>query len=487
MVALSAVLSDRDAAELADWLGVALVVQTRREKHLRYECWGASRLLEVGTDDPGRVTERSGPIAPAHDCISAVRHLLSLPSAKPLIVFCMKKDDTTRLARELIDSGVCTEQEQLSFEFLDMPETNAVGLLRESLTRRVAVHNADLTDEERAEVERKLSDGRIDVVFATSSLAAGVNFPFATAVFSSWERWNSSTRNREPIDASEFHNMAGRAGRMGFEHQHGRVVFFPDSYGSVERCRGYLELSRVEALEPRIDTGHFSQLVLQLVASGICSSTAGLVQLIGNTFSGLREADRNASGFALWPEKIGSAVDSLKALGQLTEQFSGRLIATPVGKASAHSGLQPETSDYLLSTTLALGESLVLWLPGPDSTGRVDDLVFTLARICFSSPEFSDTGEARQTRWLPWPLQRAYLPGVQPRLARFNDSRLASRSISTISGTGKPSARASPPAMTSATSAFGPWPAPRNLSTYSPSSSPSTTAGIEPPSRRGVM
>src|SRR6185369_2965795 len=35
-------------------------------------------------------------------------------------------------------------------------------------------------------------------------------------------------------------------------------------------------------------------------------------------------------------------------------------------------------------------------------------------------------------------------------------------------------------------SAFGPWPAPRNFNTYIPSSSASTIAGSDPPSRKGV-
>lgn len=425
LVALSAVLSERDASELADWLGVSLVIQTRREKHLRYECWSPLGVLETGTDDPGRIVERIGATPPAADCIGAVRYLLGLPNARPVIVFCMKKDDTVRFARDLIESGACAQQEQLSFEFLDMPETFAVSLLRESLTRRIAVHNADLTDEERAEVEKKLVEGNLDVVFATSSLAAGVNFPFTTAVLSSWERWNSSIRNYEPIEPSEFHNMAGRAGRMGFDNDHGRVIFFADKYGSVERCRQYLDLARVEHLEPRIDSSHFVQLSLQLVASNICGSTPEIINLIANTFSGLREADRNSAGFSMWPEKINSAVDNLLLLGHLNRQFSGRLIATPVGKASAYSGLQPATTEYLLSTIFVLGETLASWLPGPDTPGQIDDFVFTLARICFSSPEFAETAEARQTRWLPWPLQRGYVPGVQPRLQSFNDSRLA--------------------------------------------------------------
>ena len=53
-------------------------------------------------------------------------------------------------------------------------------------------------------------------------------------------------------------------------------------------------------------------------------------------------------------------------------------------------------------------------------------------------------------------------------------------------GTGSPSARPISPASHSATSARGPWPAPRNFTTYRPSSSASTRPGSEPPSRSGV-
>src|SRR4051794_29033406 len=64
--------------------------------------------------------------------------------------------------------------------------------------------------------------------------------------------------------------------------------------------------------------------------------------------------------------------------------------------------------------------------------------------------------------------------------------RSGSSSISTISGTSRPSARPTSPATSSATSARGPCPAPRNFRTYRPSSSASTSPGIEPPSRSGV-
>ena len=53
-------------------------------------------------------------------------------------------------------------------------------------------------------------------------------------------------------------------------------------------------------------------------------------------------------------------------------------------------------------------------------------------------------------------------------------------------GTGRPSTCPMDPATSSAMSAPGPWPAPRNLTTHSSPSAVSTTAGSEPPSRSGV-
>src|SRR5258708_7265451 len=62
----------------------------------------------------------------------------------------------------------------------------------------------------------------------------------------------------------------------------------------------------------------------------------------------------------------------------------------------------------------------------------------------------------------------------------------AGSSTKTISGTGRPAARPISPASSSAIRALGPCPAPRNLSTYKPSSSASMIAGRDPPSRSGV-
>jgi len=71
-----------------------------------------------------------------------------------------------------------------------LPTTFANEFLSKTMSKRVAIHNADLTDDERGIVEARLLSKDLDVVFATTTLAAGVNFPLASAVFSRFSRYN---------------------------------------------------------------------------------------------------------------------------------------------------------------------------------------------------------------------------------------------------------------------------------------------------------
>ncbi len=60
-------------------------------------------------------------------------------------------------------------------------------------------------------LEQLLTDGLLDAVFATSTVAAGVNFPARTVVFLNSDRYNGV--EFLPLTATELHQMTGRAGR----------------------------------------------------------------------------------------------------------------------------------------------------------------------------------------------------------------------------------------------------------------------------------
>ena len=416
-VGLSAVLEARDAQDLANWLGVSLVFQHAREKHLRYECWTPHGIATVTSERP-EVIENGLPV-PAGVDLSALSILSMLLAQKapplPIIVFCTRrKQDTYDLAEQFLAQHAKTASGQLSLAFDGLPETSANTLLAKALAQRVAVHNADLTEEERHVVEQHLLERKLDVVFATPTLAAGVNFPFGVAVFASWSRWDSDRRAPVAIESAEFHNMAGRVGRMGFEHDQGRVIFIANSDSEMRIGRTYLDLGALPALEPRVSPRRFNQLALQLIASGLCKSRAALDKLVCYTFSGLREQDRNPTAFAAWTKHLSAAVDQLLKQVLLLETGAGSLVATPVGKAIAHSGLLPETGMFLLEYATRKADSLVQLLPTHDQPGDLYRLYYVLCCACFSSPAFRSFNGKSPTRFLPWPLDKQILFDAEP-------------------------------------------------------------------------
>ena len=415
-VGLSAVLEPKDAQGLADWLGVTLVVNHTREKHLIYECWTNGGVHSVSSEKPDAGPSATGlPASLEADPIAILAALLVQKKPPvPIIVFCMKKQDTYDLAEQFLARYGSTAAGQLTLAFDALPETTANTFLAKILHHRVASHNADLTDEERQIVESHLLDGKLDVVFATSTLAAGVNFPLGAAIFATWARWNSDRRVHVPIEAAEFHNMAGRVGRMGFTHEHGRVIFVAQGDREFAASKQYLELGTLPKLVARISPERFNQLALQLVASGLCDSRDALEKLVCTTFSGLREQDRNATAFATWPKRLMDAVGELVGQVFLLETTSGRLVATAVGRAVAQSGLLPETGMFLLEYAHRRGSELVRLLPTNDAPGDLYKLNFLLSIACFASPEFRTTNKKPPTRFLPWPIEKPTLFDADP-------------------------------------------------------------------------
>lgn len=64
-------------------------------------------------------------------------------------------------------------------------------------------------------VESLMTDGLLDAVYATSTVAAGVNFPARTVAFLNSDKFNGI--DFFPLNPTEFHQMTGRAGRRGMD------------------------------------------------------------------------------------------------------------------------------------------------------------------------------------------------------------------------------------------------------------------------------
>lgn len=103
--------------------------------------------------------------------------------------------------------------------------------LREHLKRKVAYHHAQLPPSVRISLEEVISAHMVDIVCATTTLAEGVNFPFATVLV------ESLVSKSYQITPRSLWNIAGRAGRFGVDSEGHCIIFEPHSF--MHKLQGF--------------------------------------------------------------------------------------------------------------------------------------------------------------------------------------------------------------------------------------------------------
>jgi len=93
---------------------------------------------------------------------------------------------------------------------------------RENLERGVAAHHAGLLPAFKEVVEELFQRKLIKVVFATETLALGINMPARTVVLEKLEKFNGEAR--VAITSGEYTQLTGRAGRRGIDVEGHAVV-----------------------------------------------------------------------------------------------------------------------------------------------------------------------------------------------------------------------------------------------------------------------
>ncbi len=96
----------------------------------------------------------------------------------------------------------------------------------EGLERGVAAHHAGLLPAFKETVEELFRRGLVKVVFATETLALGVNMPARSVVLEKLVKWNGE--QHVDITAGEYTQLTGRAGRRGIDVEGHAVVLWSD-------------------------------------------------------------------------------------------------------------------------------------------------------------------------------------------------------------------------------------------------------------------
>src|ERR1051325_9778783 len=108
----------------------------------------------------------------------------------------------------------------------------------DTIIRGVASHHAGHIPAWKLVIERLLSAGLLDAIFATATVAAGVDFPARSVVLTGADA--RTANGWRPLSASELQQMTGRAGRRGRDNV-GFVIAAPGLHQDPERIAQLLK------------------------------------------------------------------------------------------------------------------------------------------------------------------------------------------------------------------------------------------------------
>ena len=176
---------------------------------------GSRRLSDL--DDPGMDEPQPREIIDAlaaQDMLPAIYFLFSRNDcqvqAERLAV--MRPHLVTPIQEKMIEATLDTYLKALRPEDRELEQ---VRLIADLARKGIGFHHAGLLPVLKQLVEVLFSRGLMQVVFATDTLALGVNMPARTVVIGRMTKWDG--RRRRILIPNEFQQMAGRAGRRGMD------------------------------------------------------------------------------------------------------------------------------------------------------------------------------------------------------------------------------------------------------------------------------
>ena len=186
-----------------------------------------------------RSTERPVPLTfsyamtPLHETLE---ELLSTHRA-PVYVVHFTQAAAIEQAQALMSINVCTRAEKDSIAELigNFRFTAGFGKTLSRLVRHgIGVHHAGMLPKYRRLVETLAQAGLLKVICGTDTLGVGINVPIRTVVFTALSKYDG-TRTRL-LQAREFHQIAGRAGRAGHDTLGTVVVQAPEHVVETEKA-----------------------------------------------------------------------------------------------------------------------------------------------------------------------------------------------------------------------------------------------------------
>lgn len=278
IIALSATIAN--SKQLCDWINTVhskteLIYTDFRPVPLRHYYFDSSKpteILPLLTPDgklnrkikPEKKMNYYGRQAKKRNTVKDVISVLHKKEMLPAIFFTFSRKKCDENMEKCSEINLITNEEakQIRIEIQEFLKEHTYlenNKNLEYLYNGVASHHAGLLPAWKLLVERLFQKGLIKVVFATETLAAGINMPARTTVISAISKRTDS--GHRMLTANEFLQMSGRAGRRGMD-KIGYVVVMGTQFQSPDEVAELVK-SASNPLESRFSPSY--SMVLNLL------------------------------------------------------------------------------------------------------------------------------------------------------------------------------------------------------------------------------
>ena len=298
IIALSATIPN--SIELAGWLGAEHIESDFRPVLLREGVYFDDSIY-FSDGETRRIEKRSD------ELFSLI--LEGFYNGSQVIVFVNTRKRSENLALKIsriLPEGRNRELEEAAHS-LEVEESKGKKL-SECVRKGAAFHHAGLTEDQRRIVEKQFKGRQIKCIFATPTLAAGINLPAKMVIVRDMYRYAGGFY--APLSVMEVKQMLGRAGRPGYDRM-GEAVIFARNYNDMQRIiEGYIE-GDSEPVESKLGAENALRThVLSSIANGFVSDMGSMENFLLKTFYGStrgikRERLQEISDFLRRAELIG--------------------------------------------------------------------------------------------------------------------------------------------------------------------------------------
>jgi helicase len=275
IIGLSATIGNPD--KLASWLDAELVTSTWRPVDLRQ---GVFFNNCIHFRDGTRTVK---PVSKNYDDINL--SLDTINEGGQCLVFVSSRRNAEAFAKRAA-SAIKSEDPELAVyagRIQKSTETDMGKLLAACVTKGAAFHHAGLSRPERSVVEEGFRKGLIKCISSTPTLAAGLNLPARRVIIRDYHRF-AAGEGMQPIPVSEYHQMAGRAGRPRLD-PYGEAVLIAKDEGQVEELFDwYIEAPPEEVHSKIAEPNALYTHILSLIASGFVKNHDELSSFMDRTF-----------------------------------------------------------------------------------------------------------------------------------------------------------------------------------------------------------